>query len=65
VRIDENEQFAVYTINRYGGIVITYSPFTPIQRYGFWNSSSNLFVYSLAVIFTYDIKSIVHICTNI
>jgi len=29
VRIDGNEQFAVYAINRYGGFVITYKCFKP------------------------------------
>ncbi len=54
IRISGNDQFAIYAINRYGGFVIIYAPFTPMQRCGYFNLNKNLFVYSVAAIFNND-----------
>ncbi len=54
VRISGNDQFAVYIVNRDGGFIIVYTPFVPMKKCSYWNTNTDLFVYSVAVIFNND-----------
>jgi hypothetical protein len=50
----QHDQFIIYAIHRDRGFVIGYAPFMPLQRCSFWNSTNNLFVYSVPVLFNND-----------